>query len=151
MRATECCPLNWQPPSELPIMASIIDSQLSEARRLHVALLALNDRTRQVDYLTLKRIDTVWGEQRANLGTFEEQCGRWKAMKLCDAQSFEIDRLKCQLAQLRWVVDEILSHAKILRRTGIERRPAPAGEAADDVLLQGHLVLPTTGARESFA
>jgi hypothetical protein len=67
---------NWQPLTALPLVASLIDGELADAREHQATLLAVRDRPYVLDDATVERSIKLHTEQRDFLGVFAEQLAR---------------------------------------------------------------------------
>ncbi|MFZ1829496.1 MAG: hypothetical protein WAW42_12165 [Candidatus Competibacteraceae bacterium] len=110
-----------QPPTALPLIASLIDGELADGQEHHATLLSVRDRPYVLDDATVERSIKLHTEQRDFLGVFAEQLARWRHEHPSDAQRRELDRLEGQLERLRAVLEEILKLAAELKQGTIER------------------------------
>jgi hypothetical protein len=69
--------LNWQPISQLPLVASLIDGGVDEAAAQRQILTEARTRPHLLDDATLDRVDQVYGEEQQWLGFCDEQLRRW--------------------------------------------------------------------------
>lgn len=112
---------NWQPLTALPLIASLIDSELADGQEHHAALLSVRDRPYVLDDATVERSIKLHTEQRDFLGVFAEQLARWRNEQPTEAQRRELDRLEGQIERLRKVLSDILELAEELQQGTIER------------------------------
>ncbi len=118
----------WQPITQLPLIASLIDGMLEAAKENYQSLQQASSKPHVLDDATVERVINVYTTQRYDLWLFEEQTRRWMAEPLAAAQRQEVNRLKDQVAQLREVLVEILALADELKRGTIEQVLAKSDE-----------------------
>ena len=102
----------WQPISQLPLVARHIDGMLSAANEQHGLLQQARPRPYVLDDYTVGRVKEVFTTQQDDLWLFDEQLERWKALPLTTAQRQEVERLVGQMQQLHTVIAAILELAK---------------------------------------
>lgn len=73
---------NWQPITQLPLIASLIDGRLESAAEQYQTLQPARTRPHVLDDYTVGRVITVFTTQRDDLWLFEEQLRRWQAQDL---------------------------------------------------------------------
>jgi hypothetical protein len=112
---------NWQPITQLPLIASLIDGMLHEALEQYELIGQAASKPWILDDYTVGRVIKVFTEQNDYLGLYQEQINRWKELSLTEDQRTEIDRLNGQLESLRIVVTGILTLADKLKAGTIER------------------------------
>ena len=112
---------HWQPLAALPLIASLIDGELTDGQEHLASLLAVRDRPYVLDDATVERSIKSHAEQRDFLGVFAEQLARWRHERPTDVQRRELDRLERQLGRLRKVLSDILELAEELQHGTIER------------------------------
>jgi hypothetical protein len=112
---------NWQPITELPLIASLIDGELADGQEHYATLLKARDRPHVLDDATVEHSIKLHTEQRDFIGIFEEQLRRWRHERLSLAQSSEVGRLDGQLMQLRAVLTQILELGEELKLGTIEK------------------------------
>ena len=112
---------NWQPLSQLPLIASLIDSSVAEAMAQRQILTAARARPHLLDDATLDRVDQVYGEEQLWLGFCEEQLRRWRQDQPAPAEEQEIARLATEIERLKPLVAEILAVSAEIRTGTIDR------------------------------
>ena len=112
---------NWQPLSQLPLIASLIDGGVAEAMAQRQILTEARARPHLLDDATLDRVDQVYGEERQWLGFCEEQLRRWRQDQPAPAEEQEITRLATEIERLKPVVAEILALSAEIRTGTIDR------------------------------
>ncbi len=114
-------PVNWQPISQIPLIASIIDGALDDTRD-HVGTLSeARSRPHVLDDATIDRVDRVHNEQLEYVDVYDQQISRWRTEIPSAAQTRELDRLEEQNRQLRAATMEVLALAGELRKGSIDR------------------------------
>ena len=111
----------WQPITQLPLIASLIDGMLESAEEQYQTLQEARPEPHVLDDYTVGRVVEVFTTQRDDLWVFEEQLQRWNAQRLTDAQRREVSRLHGQLEQLRQVITTILALADEFKAGTIEQ------------------------------
>ena len=111
----------WQPITQLPLIASLIDGMLESAEEQYQTLQSARPRPHVLDDYTVGRVIAVFTTQQDDLWLFEEQLRRWAAQELTDGQRREVGRLTSQLGQLRQVIAAILALADELKSGTIEQ------------------------------
>jgi len=114
-------PVNWQPISQMPLIASMIDGALDDTRAHIETLTQARTRPHVLDDATVDRIDQVHTEQLEFVDIYARQIGRWRTERLSADQTHELDRMEEQNRQLRAVTVEVLALARELRKGTIER------------------------------
>ena len=71
-------PVNWQPISEMPLIAGMIDEALDDTRDHIKTLTEASTRPHVMDDATVDRIDRVHAEQMEFVDIYAEQIGRWR-------------------------------------------------------------------------
>jgi hypothetical protein len=112
---------NWQPITQLPLIASLIDGMLHEALEQYELIRQATSKPWILDDYTVGRVIKVFTEQNDYLGLYQEQMNRWGELSLKENQHMEIDRLNGQLDSLRTAVAGILTLADKLKAGTIER------------------------------
>ena len=126
----------WQPITQLPLIASIIDGILEAAKEHYQSLQQASSKPHVLDGASVERVINVYSTQRDDLWLFEEQARRWMADPLAAAQQQEVKGLADQVAQVREVLVEILALADQLKRGTLEQVLAKSDEElALEVLL----------------
>ena len=131
---------NWQPISQLPLIANMMDGQLETVEEQYGNLLKAKDRPHVLDDYDIQRIIRVYTEQAEFIEVYEKQLQRWykKVEKLTPAQRHEIERLQKQITPWRRVVTDILELAKELEKGTIDKVMAKSDlELGLEALLKG--------------
>jgi hypothetical protein len=137
-------PVNWQPISQLPLIASMISTSLTETREHLGTLTKAKDRPHVLDDATIDRVEQVHTEQMTFVGIYSQQIARWRAEKLPPAQVSELDRMDTQNQQLREATKAVLDLAGELRKGTIDR---VLGMSDLELGLQAFLQTPLSGSR----
>jgi hypothetical protein len=111
----------WQPISQLPFIADVIDGMLASAAETGQALEEARPKPYVLDDATVHRVLQVYTAQQNDLWLYEEQLRRWGTLSLTAAQRQEVERLVGQLARLRQVIAANLALAKELQGGTIEQ------------------------------
>ncbi len=114
-------PPNWQPITQLPLIAAVIDGMLESAEEQAQTLQQARPKPHVLDDYTVGRVIAVFTTQQDDLWLFEEQLRRWAAQDLTDVHRREVGRLTGQLEQLHQVIAAILAVADELKGGTIER------------------------------
>ncbi len=114
-------PVNWQPISQMPLVASMIDGTLIDTRDHIQTLTKARVQPHVLDDATIDRIERVHGEQLEFVGIYAEQIQRWRTEGPSAAQTRELDRLEEQNRRLRQVSTDVLALAHELRKGTIDR------------------------------
>ncbi len=114
-------PVNWQPISQMPLIASMIDGALDDTREHVETLNEARDRPHALDDATIDRVERVHNEQLDYVDIYDQQISRWRTEKPSADQTRELDRMAQQNRQLRAVTMEILALAGGLRKGSIDR------------------------------
>ena len=112
---------NWQPISQLPLIAQMIDEELNDTQSQYQNLQPAVARPHILDDYTVERLIKVFGERQEFFGIYDEQLSRWKALNLNTEQKQEIERLEKQLERLVEVNSQIVTLAKQLESGTIEK------------------------------
>ena len=113
--------VNWQPISQMLLVANMIDTSLNETREHLGTLSKAKDRPHVLDDATINRVKRVHAEQMDYVEIYAQQIGRWRKEKPSAAQARELDRMDNQNRQLRAVTADVLALAGELRNGAIER------------------------------
>src|SRR5208282_2892515 len=92
---------NWQPISQMPLIASMISASLNDTREHLGTLSKAKDRPHVLDDATLNRVEQVHTEQMDYVEIYAQQIGRWRNERPSAAQARELDRMDNQNRQLR--------------------------------------------------
>jgi hypothetical protein len=114
-------PVNWQPISQMPLIASMIDGALDDTRAHIKTLTRARTRPHVLDDATVDRIDQVHTEQLEFVEIYARQIGRWRTEGPTADQTHELDRMEEQNRHLRAVTVDVLALARELRKGTIER------------------------------
>lgn len=114
----------WQPISQLSLIAKHIDGMLEVATENYETLQEARPKPHVLDDETVNRVLDVFTTQQNDLWLFDEQLRRWKAGQLTNLQRKEIERLERQMAKLRQVITDILHLADELKGGTIEKQLA---------------------------
>jgi nitrogen-specific signal transduction histidine kinase len=113
--------MNWQPISQMPLIASMIKGSLDDTREHLGTLTKARDRPHVLDDATIDRVEQGHTEQMEFIDIYTQQIGRWRTEKPSASQVRELDRMEKQNQQLRGVTAEVLTLAHELRNGAIER------------------------------
>lgn len=112
---------NWQPISQMPLIASMITASLNDTREHLGTLSKAKDRPHVLDDATINRVEQVHTEQMDYVEIYAQQIGRWRNERPSAAQARELDRMDNQNRQLRDITADVLALAGELRNGTIER------------------------------
>jgi hypothetical protein len=112
--------VNWQPISQMPLVASMIDSALNDTADRIQTLTEARARPHVLDDATIDQVERVHGEQLEFIDIFAEQLRRWRDEGPSAAQRQELDRLEEQNRHLRQITREAFSLAADLRKSTID-------------------------------
>ena len=113
--------VNWQPISQMRLIASMIDTSLNDTREHLGTLTEAKDRPHVLDDATIGRVEQVHAEQMDYVEIYTQQISRWRNEHLSAAQASELDRMDKQNQRLRALTADILALASELRNGTIER------------------------------
>jgi transposase len=113
--------VNWQPISQMRLIASMIDTSLNDTREHLGTLTEAKDRPHVLDDATIDRVEQVHAEQMDYVEIYTQQISRWRNEHLSAAQASELDRMDKQNQRLRALTADILALASELRNGTIER------------------------------
>ncbi len=111
----------FQPISQLPLIAHVIDGMLESAAETGQALEEARPKPYVLDDATVNRVLQVYTTQQNDLWLYEEQLRRWRALTLTSMQRQEVERLVSQLGRLRQVIASNLALANELKGGTIEQ------------------------------
>ncbi len=114
-------PVNWQPISQMPLVAGMIDGALGDTRDHVQTLTKARAKPHVLDDATVDRIERVHREQLEFVDIYAEQIQRWRTQGPSAAQTRELDRLEEQNRHLRAVTTDVLALAQELRKATIDR------------------------------
>ncbi|WP_134704922.1 hypothetical protein [Ammoniphilus sp. YIM 78166] len=113
---------NWQPIRNLPLIAKLIDGQLTEAKRQYTTLLEARPKPYVLDDYMVQRVIRAYTEQLEFLWVYEKQLTKWKKEeRLTSSQQSEISRLQKQLEHSRKILTDILTLAEEFKKGTIEK------------------------------
>jgi hypothetical protein len=101
----------WQPISQLLLIAHHIDGMLKAAQEEYQTLLPAKSKPHVLDNYTVSRVIQVFTDQQNDLWLFDEQLKRWKSGSLTEEQQAEIERLVSQITKLQEQITAILALA----------------------------------------
>jgi hypothetical protein len=115
---------NWQPISNLPMIAGMIDGQITEVNNQYANLLKARENPYILDNYTIERVIKVFKEQQEFIWIYEKQLSRWGVEKLSISQKNEITRLQGQVEKWNIGLTDILALAEELKSGTIEKMVA---------------------------
>jgi hypothetical protein len=113
--------VNWQPISQMPLIAGMIKGSLDDTREHLGTLTKARDRPHVLDDATIDRIEQVHTEQMEFIDIYTRQISRWRTEKPSISQARALDQMEKQNQQLRIVTTDVLALAGALRKGTIER------------------------------
>jgi len=113
--------INWQPISQMPLIARMIDEALADTRDHLATLSRAEEKPHVLDDATVDRSLRVHSEQLAYAGIYADQIVRWREENPSADQSRELERMEAQNQQLLSVTTTVLALAKKLRGGTIDR------------------------------
>jgi hypothetical protein len=114
-------PVHWQPISQMPLIASMIDDSLGDTRKHLETLTEARARPHVLDDATIDWVEQVHTEQMEFVDIYTQQIARWRTEKPSLSQTRELDRMETQNQQLRVVTAGVLALAGELRKGTIDR------------------------------
>jgi hypothetical protein len=114
-------PVNWQPISQIKLIASMIDDALGDTSEHLQTLTRARARPHILDDATIDRVERVHTEQMEFVDIYTQQIARWRTEKPSPAQTRELDRMQERNQQLRVVTADVLALASELRKGTIDR------------------------------
>ncbi len=128
----------WQPITQLSLIAHHIDGMLESAEEQYQALQLARPKPHVLDDFTVGRVIEVFTVQQNDLWLFDEQLRRWKAGTLATTQGKEVEHLAGQMKRLHEVITAILALADELKERTIEKVMAKSDvELGLEFLLRG--------------
>ena len=119
--------VNWQPISQLPLIASmIVDGALGDTAEHLKTLTEARAKPHVLVDATIDRVERVYGEQRDFVEIFAEQLRRWRADGRSAEQHRELKRLEGQNSRLRELTDDVLA-SRNAAGARVNRFEGPAG------------------------
>ena len=113
--------VNWQPISQIMLIASMIETSLDDTREHLATLTKAKARPHVLDDATIDRVERVHTEQMEFVAIYTQQISRWRDEKPSASQTRTLDRMATQNQQLRDVTADVLTLARELRKGTIER------------------------------
>ena len=113
--------INWQPISQMNLIASMIEDSLNDTREHLGTLTRAKAQPHVLDDATIDRVEQVHTEQMEFIDIYTRQIARWRTEKPSASQARELDRMEKQNQQLRGVTADVLTLARELRKGTIER------------------------------
>lgn len=110
----------WRPISDLPVMASILDSMLHDDEGQYRTLLECRPKPYVLDDHTVGRVIQVFTQQKTDLPLYQGQVSHWMAGDLTVSQRREVERLQGCVTKLQELAESILSLAEELKQGTIE-------------------------------
>ncbi len=114
-------PVTWQPISQMPLIASMIDGALNDTREHLAALGEARTQPHVLDDATIDRSERVHTEQLGFVDIYAQQISRWRKEARSARQTRELDRMEEQNLQLWGMTAEVLALARELRKGTIDR------------------------------
>jgi hypothetical protein len=102
-------PVNWQPISQMPLVASMIDGALSDTTDHIQTLTKARAQPYVLDDATIDRVERVHREQLEFVDIYAGQLRRWRDHSPSAAQRRELDRPEEKNRLLRQVTTDVLS------------------------------------------
>ncbi len=113
--------VNWQPISQMMLIASMIDTSLDDTREHLATLTEAKSRPHVLDDATIDRVEWVHTEQMEFVGIYTQQISRWRNEKPSASQTHALDRMATQNQQLHDVTTDVLALARVLRNGTIKQ------------------------------
>ena len=113
--------VNWQPISQMPLIASMIDGALSDTAGHIQTLTKARAQPHVLDDAIIDRVERVHREQMEYVDIYAEQIRRWQDQAPSAAQRRELNRLDEQNRRLRQATTEVLTLVAELRKGTINR------------------------------
>jgi hypothetical protein len=132
----------WQPITQLPLIAKRIDDQLESMTDVYHTLQELQAQAGALDDATVNRVARAYTEHAETMWKDDEQLQRWAAQMLTDGQRREVERLAGQVKAWRETLKAAVALANALK-AGAEERPREMdGEALEREVDDGELGAP---------
>ena len=112
---------HWRPISDLPVVASILESMLHDDEGQYRTLLECRSQPYVLDDHTVGRVIQVFTQQKADLPLYQQQLSHWMAGDLTASQRGEVERLQDCVRKLQELAESILSLAEELKQGTIEQ------------------------------
>jgi len=113
--------VNWQPISQIMLIASMIDTSLDDTREHLATLTKARAKPHVLNDATIDRVERVHTEHMEFVAIYTQQLGRWRDETPSDSQTRALDRMATQNQQLLDVTADVLALARELRKSTIER------------------------------
>jgi len=113
--------VNWQPISQMPLIASMISASLADTQEHLGTLAEARNRPRVLGDATIDRVEQVHAEQMEFVDIYGQQISRWRAEQPSPARIRELDRMDAQNRQLRDATKAVLDLAGELRKGAVDR------------------------------
>jgi hypothetical protein len=113
--------VNWQPISQMMLIASMIDTSLDDTREHLATLTKAQAKPHVLDDAAIDRVERVHTEQMEFVTIYTQQITRWRDEKPSASQTRALDRMATQNQRLRDVTADVLTLARELRKGTIER------------------------------
>ncbi|MEC5293501.1 MULTISPECIES: hypothetical protein [unclassified Aurantimonas] len=114
-------PMNWQPISQMPLIAGMIADALTDTRDQLETLTKARARPHVLDDATIDRTERIYGEQLQFVDIYAQQIRRWRSERPSADRTRELDRMEKQNRQLQALTANILELARELRKGAIDR------------------------------
>jgi hypothetical protein len=111
----------FQPISQLMLIAYVLDGMLESATETGQALEEARPKPYVLDDATVNRVLRVYTTQQNDRWLYDEQLKRWGALLLTATQRQKVERLVSQLARLRQVIASNLTLANEMKGGTIEQ------------------------------
>lgn len=116
---------NWQPISQLPLLASMVDGVLANSEEQHETFAHVRAKPHVLDDEIVNRAINLYQAQLDDLWFYEEQFARWLKAPLTASQRQEAGalwaRLASQLPRIRELSEAILALLDEIKRGTINR------------------------------
>jgi hypothetical protein len=113
--------VNWQPISQMMLIASMIDTSLNDTREHLATLTKARAKPHVLDDATIDRVERVHSEQMEFVAIYTQQIGRWRDENPSASQTRTLDRMATHNQKLHDVTADVLTLARELRNGTIER------------------------------
>ena len=113
--------IQWQPISQMPLVARMIDESVTDTRNHLATLTKARTKRHLLDDATIDRVERVHAEQKEFAAIYAQQIQRWRADRPSATQARELDRMNAQNQQLQEVTAKVLALAAELRQGTINR------------------------------
>ncbi len=120
------------------MIAAHIDGMLQADREQYETLLEAKPKPHVLDDSTANRVIAAFTTQRNDFGLLDEQLQRWAALPLSDQQRHEVERLIEQMRLLRENNEQVLTLARELSKSTIDKVMAKSDvELGLEMLMKG--------------